>query len=81
MRIEDDGPGYPAELMTRLGEPFVTTRSSRQTEEAGYQGMGLGIFIAKTLLERRGVELVFLNRRARRDDPGGATAQLIWRKG
>ena len=79
VRIEDDGPGYPTELMARLGEPFVTSRSSRKADETGYQGMGLGLFIAKTLLERRGVELVFFNRRARGEDTGGATAQLIWR--
>jgi len=81
VRIEDDGAGFPSELLGRLGEPFVTSRSRRKSEDAGYEGMGLGIFIAKTLLERRGVDLSFFNRRTRGENPGGATSQLIWRRG
>ncbi len=78
VRIEDDGPGYPAELLGSLGEPFVSTRNRSKSSETSYQGMGLGIFIAKTLLERRGVDVAFFNRRKRADKPGGATAQLLW---
>ena len=81
VRIEDDGAGFPSELLGRLGEPFVTSRSSRKGVEAGYEGMGLGIFIAKTLLERRGVAISFFNRRARAEKNGGATVQLIWQRG
>jgi len=81
VRIEDDGSGFPSELLGRLGEPFVTSRSSRKGEDAGYEGMGLGIFIAKTLLERRGVAIAFFNRRASRGTKDrGATVQLTWRR-
>jgi len=80
VRIEDDGAGFPSELLGRLGEPFVTSRSSRKDADSGYEGMGLGIFIAKTLLERCGVALAFFNRRTRGDKVGGATAQLIWNR-
>ena len=80
VRIEDDGAGFPSELLGRLGEPFVTSRSRKKTDDAGYEGMGLGIFIAKTLLERRGIALSFFNRRTRGENAGGATSQLIWRR-
>lgn len=81
VRIEDDGAGFPSELLGRLGEPFVTSRASRKSEDVGYEGMGLGIFIAKTLLERRGVTLTFFNRRASRGvKDRGATVQLTWRR-
>lgn len=79
VRIEDDGAGYPPDLLTRFGEPFVSSRTRSKIGETGYEGMGLGIFIAKTLLERRGVDLAFFNRSRRGSRPGGATAQIIWR--
>ena len=56
--IEDDGNGYSPDILTRIGEPYVTTRQRGDT--AG--GLGLGLFIAKTLLERSGADLVFGNR-------------------
>ncbi|PZX18993.1 two-component system sensor histidine kinase RegB [Palleronia aestuarii] len=64
LRIADDGPGYPTDLLPFLGDPFL--RKRRGTEQAGerrerYEGMGLGLFIAKTLLERSGAELTFAN--------------------
>ncbi|MCL4159615.1 UNVERIFIED_CONTAM: hypothetical protein GTU68_016855 [Idotea baltica] len=80
VRIEDDGPGIPTDQLNRLGEPFTTSRRSKSLRESGYKGMGLGIFIAKTLLERRGVDLVFFNRRPRGADLGGATAKITWRR-
>ena len=63
LRITDDGKGYPPNIIGRIGEPFV--RARRGEDEAGlrpgYEGMGLGLFIAKTLLERSGAALTFTN--------------------
>jgi two-component system sensor histidine kinase RegB len=63
VRIQDDGPGYPPHLIGRIGDPFM--RDRRNAPERGarpaYEGMGLGLFIAKTLLERTGAELNFAN--------------------
>lgn len=60
LQISDDGPGYPSALLPRLGTPFLTTRP-RSEDGRGYDGMGLGLFIAKTLLERSGAQLTFSN--------------------
>jgi two-component system sensor histidine kinase RegB len=65
--IEDDGNGYAPDILTRIGEPYVTKRQKEDT--AG--GLGLGLFIAKTLLERSGATLVFENR-----DPENAGARI-----
>ena len=62
--IQDDGPGFPPEIMDRLGEPYVTTRRHRFTEDSEETGLGLGFFIAKTLLERSGATLDFRNHRS-----------------
>ncbi|UUX52058.1 ActS/PrrB/RegB family redox-sensitive histidine kinase [Nisaea acidiphila] len=65
--IEDDGPGFAPLVLDRLGEPYVSSR-------AGQDGhMGLGIFIAKTLLERGGASLAFSNRAE-----GGARVAVRW---
>jgi two-component system sensor histidine kinase RegB len=73
--IRDDGPGFAAEIMDRLGEPYVTTRSHRFNEDTEETGLGLGFFIAKTLLERSGTALTFSNHRL----PGaGATVTMRW---
>lgn len=63
IRIIDDGPGYPAQVMGRIGDPFVRRRrrDDERMRRPGYEGMGLGLFIAKTLLERTGAELSFAN--------------------
>lgn len=58
--IRDDGPGYPSALLPRIGDPYLTSRrTGAQRNE--YEGMGLGLFIAKTLLERSGARLSFAN--------------------
>ncbi len=69
--IEDDGNGYSPEILARIGEPYVTSRQRDDT--AG--GLGLGLFIAKTLLERSGATLSFGNR-----DPEtpGARVRVEW---
>ena len=59
--IGDDGPGYPADLIGRIGDPFVRGRGAPPDVRPAYEGMGLGLFIAKTLLERSGATLAFSN--------------------
>ncbi len=62
--IRDDGPGFAPEVMARLGEPYVTTRHQRFNQDSEETGLGLGFFIAKTLLERSGATLTFSNHRS-----------------
>ena len=75
--IADDGAGFPPNVLEQLGEPFVTTRPDQSWEEEAPDnvGMGLGFFIAKTLLERSGARLDLANR------PGpqsGAVITVVW---
>jgi two-component system sensor histidine kinase RegB len=74
--ISDDGPGFAPEVMTKIGEPYVTTRRRRPdaTDEEP-TGLGLGFFIAKTLLERSGATLSFANRAL---PDRGAIIRLRW---
>ncbi len=69
--IEDDGEGYAPDILLRIGEPYVTKR--QRDERAG--GLGLGLFIAKTLLERSGARLSFGNRQ---DGIPGARVEVDW---
>ena len=76
--VADDGPGFAPDIMDSLGEPYVTTRgaderSGDEDPEAG--GLGLGFFIAKTLLERSGGRLLLAN--AAPPDKG-AVVRIIW---
>jgi len=61
--ISDDGTGFPPQVIGRLGDPFVRRRRSdaERARRPEYEGMGLGLFIAKTLLERTGARLRFFN--------------------
>jgi two-component system sensor histidine kinase RegB len=68
LTIEDDGPGFPAEVLDWVGEPFISTRQ-------GEGGMGLGIFIAITLLARGGAEVQFDN------TARGARVTVAWPAG
>ena len=63
LRLTDDGPGYPPDLLGRLGDPFLRRRKSEReaAQRPEYEGMGLGLFIAKTLLERSGATVRFSN--------------------
>jgi len=76
LTINDDGPGFAPEIMDRIGEPYVTGRRNlRHSVDVEAGGLGLGLFIAKTLLERSGAKLVFANRAA----PGqGACVRVRW---
>lgn len=74
--ISDDGPGFASEILTKIGEPYVTTRRRRpNTSDEEPTGLGLGFFIAKTLLERSGSSLSFSNRAL---PERGAIIRLRW---
>jgi two-component system, sensor histidine kinase RegB len=60
--ISDDGPGFRPEILARIGEPYVTSRRPPVGREGEETGLGLGFFIAKTLLERSGATLAYVNR-------------------
>ena len=86
LRIIDDGSGFPSSVIGRIGDPFVRRRrSERDTgRRPGYEGMGMGLFIAKTLLERTGAEIAFANGSTRQDAHlhagrrSGAIVELHW---
>ncbi|MBR9650398.1 sensor histidine kinase RegB [Thalassovita aquimarina] len=86
VRIMDDGRGFPPHLIGRIGDPFMRRKrgQSDRTKRPEYEGMGLGLFIAKTLLERSGAELSFANGRdphlRRRTDSKkcGAIIEVVW---
>jgi two-component system sensor histidine kinase RegB len=69
VEIADDGPGFALHLLGRLGEPYVSTRAGAADH------MGLGIFIAQSLLERSGAKLVFDNL-----PEGGAHVAIFWNR-
>ncbi len=69
VEVSDDGPGFSQALLDELGTPFISTRQG----EEGH--MGLGVFIAKTLLERTGATVTFGNRS---DIDGGASVSVRW---
>jgi two-component system sensor histidine kinase RegB len=71
--ITDDGPGFPPEVLARLGDPYLTTRGARRAAaDTDRPGLGLGVFIAKTLLERSGAKVGFENGET------GAIVRVLW---
>ncbi|MFP5509801.1 MAG: sensor histidine kinase RegB [Alphaproteobacteria bacterium] len=86
VRIMDDGMGYPPSMMGRIGDPFMRLRRSEpeRSQRPEYEGMGLGLFIAKTLLERSGAELSFANGRdpylvsGEQPEKCGAIVEVVW---
>lgn len=84
--VDDDGPGFDPEILERIGDPYVTSRPGSyalgNTELApadafaGQHGMGLGFFIAKTLVEQTGGSAKAKNR-----EEGGARVELRWPRG
>jgi two-component system sensor histidine kinase RegB len=61
IEVRDDGPGFAPHVLAKLGEPYVTSRPGAEGSRTGHIGMGLGFFIAKTLLERTGARVEFRN--------------------
>ncbi|MDQ7018562.1 MAG: ActS/PrrB/RegB family redox-sensitive histidine kinase [Robiginitomaculum sp.] len=70
--ISDDGPGFSDSIREKLGEPYVTTRAGGDSQ--GHGGMGLGIFIATTLIERTDGVIKL----GKSDRLGGAMVRVIW---
>jgi two-component system, sensor histidine kinase RegB len=79
VQIADDGAGFPTSVIGRIGDPFVGRKRANvdSQKRPGYSGMGLGLFIAKTLLERSGARLRFRNA-AQQSKIGGAVIDVIW---
>lgn len=85
VRITDDGPGFPPQVIGRIGDPFMRHRREDERDaRPGYDGMGLGLFIAKTLLERTGATLRFSNgadpflAADERPKRSGAVVEVVW---
>ena len=77
--ISDDGPGIAPDILKRIGEPYLSRRRSAddaQSDHRGdHRGLGLGVFIARTLLERTGARVSFTNRIF---PDHGAVVQIVW---
>jgi len=69
--VNDDGPGFAEDIIKLIGEPYLKSRSKQITKKAG---LGLGIFLGKTLLERKKAQLTFFNK----EDLKGATVKIAW---
>lgn len=70
IRVSDDGPGFPPDILSKIGEPYITTRSGTP----GQGGLGLGVFIAKTMIENSGGVVRFDNA----GPQGGAAVSIRW---
>jgi len=75
--VSDDGPGFAPDILKRIGEPYLSRRRSVEDSQGGTQGggLGLGVFIARTLLERTGAKVSFSNRPF---PDHGAVVQIVW---
>jgi len=71
IKINDDGPGIPEDIIQKFGEPYIRSRSK---ELSANSGLGLGTFLGKTLLERQGAKLEF----NKNGELGGAQVILSW---
>jgi len=71
LTINDDGPGFAEDIIKLIGEPYLKSSSKQITGKAG---LGLGIFLGKTLLERKKAQLTFFNK----EDLKGATVKIAW---
>jgi two-component system sensor histidine kinase RegB len=71
IKINDDGPGIPEDIINKIGEPYIKSKSKELSSNAG---LGLGTFLGKTLLERQSAKLLF----RRNSDLGGALVIITW---
>ncbi len=70
--IEDDGPGYPKDILSKIGEPYL---KSNNPQDKSKTGLGLGLFIGKTLLEKNFAFVICRNSKTR----SGAEVIIKWR--
>ena len=75
LTIEDDGPGFQPEVLSRLGDPYISTKGPDRRAKSEEGGLGLGLFIAKTLLERSGASVAVSNRP---QPQSGARISVVW---
>jgi two-component system, sensor histidine kinase RegB len=73
--VSDDGPGIAPDMLKRIGEPYLSRRRSADETQSEHHGLGLGVFIARTLLERTGARVSFTNRTF---PDHGAVVQIAW---
>ena len=73
--ISDDGPGIAPDMLKRIGEPYLSRRRGADEAQSEHRGLGLGVFIARTLLERTGAKVSFTNRIF---PDHGAVVQIAW---
>jgi two-component system sensor histidine kinase RegB len=73
--VSDDGPGFAPDILKRIGEPYLSRRRNADEAQNGRRGLGLGVFIARTLLERTGARVSFTNRVF---PDHGAVVQIAW---
>ena len=69
--IEDDGPGFPKDVLNKIGEPYIKSLNEKNKDKSG---LGLGIFIGKTLLEKNKAKILFRNSETR----GGGEIKIEW---
>jgi two-component system sensor histidine kinase RegB len=75
--ISDDGSGFPPEIIDRMGEPYVTSERGRRMRGREMPGLGLGFFIAKTLLARAGAKISLENKQF---PQRGAIVRVRWKR-
>ena len=73
--VSDDGPGFAPDILKRIGEPYLSRRRGPDDAPSERSGLGLGVFIARTLLERTGAKVSFSNRVF---PDHGAVVQIAW---
>ena len=72
MNIADDGSGFPLDVMQKLGDPYIRSNFVNKNKN----GLGLGVFISKTLLERTNAKVLF----KQNSELGGAFVSVVWKE-
>ena len=72
LNIADDGSGFPLDVMQKLGDPYIRSNFANKNKN----GLGLGVFISKTLLERTSAKVLF----KQNSELGGAFVSVVWKE-